>query len=213
MQKKIDYLTEFLNLSEIQAKHIVVRYLKDIKNFEAFIDFYFDTCLSEKLVGTTFEKLRMVCKLAEIEFKTRFLDKEVFKKWLFSKYKNEPVFRTFEKEFSYSYEKYKNNQKITIIGECVDALYYVNNFKELCYKDGESILNHNPHFYEALIDFIFKNQNRLGKDLVSIEIKQVKQIPSLEQSYLDFKNEQKKLFFENQSKFKANLNLNLRECL
>ncbi|EAK3811304.1 hypothetical protein E5T42_09325, partial [Campylobacter coli] len=76
MQEKIQILMDLLEINKAQATDIVGRYLKNAKDIHFFLDFYFETLERENIVGTTYEKLRMVCKKAEIEFKKRFEDKE-----------------------------------------------------------------------------------------------------------------------------------------
>lgn len=82
MQEKIQILIDLLEINKAQATDIVGRYLKSVKDIHAFLDFYFETLERENIVGTTYEKLRRVCKRAEIEFKKRFEDKEIFLEWL-----------------------------------------------------------------------------------------------------------------------------------
>ncbi|EEP3627123.1 hypothetical protein HB584_001647, partial [Campylobacter jejuni] len=96
MQEKIQILIDLLEINKAQATDIVGRYLQDAKDIHAFLDFYFETLERENIVGTTYEKLRRVCKRAEIEFKKRFEDKEIFLEWLCNKYKNQACFRVFQ---------------------------------------------------------------------------------------------------------------------
>ncbi|EEU7405979.1 hypothetical protein HEJ14_001825, partial [Campylobacter jejuni] len=101
MQEKIQILMDLLEINKAQATDIVGRYLQDAKDIHAFLYFYFETLERENIVGTTYEKLRRVCKRAEIEFKKRFEDKEIFLEWLKNKYKNSPFFRLLESDFKY----------------------------------------------------------------------------------------------------------------
>lgn len=80
MEKKINTLMELLELNERQATDIVSRYLRDIRDIDKFVDYYFETLESENIIGTTYEKLRRVCVIAELELKKRFEDKESFLK-------------------------------------------------------------------------------------------------------------------------------------
>lgn len=164
MQEKIQILIDLLEINKAQATDIVGRYLKSVDDIHSFLDFYFETLERENIVGTTYEKLRRVCKRAEIEFKKRFEDKEIFLEWLCNKYKNQACFRVFQGDFKYSYfANYGSNQKIKMNQESIDSLICINAFKQITYKDGDLIAN--GEFKEALVDFMFKNQDRIGRDL------------------------------------------------
>lgn len=153
-----------LGINEAQATDIVGRYLKDVKDINLFLDYYFETIEKENPVGTTYEKLRLVCKKAEIELKKRFEDKEIFLSWLCNKYKNQAFFRVFEGDFEYSYfANYGSDTRIRITQKSSDALICVNGYKQIAYPDGE-VLENNV-FKQALLEFIFKNQDRIGKNL------------------------------------------------
>ncbi|EJL4458982.1 hypothetical protein NMJ85_001734, partial [Campylobacter coli] len=160
MQEKIQILMDLLEINKAQATDIVGRYLKSVKDIHAFLDFYFETLEKENIIGTTYEKLRMVCKKAEIEFKKRFEDKEIFLEWLKNKYKNQACFRLHEGDFEYSYfASCGNGKKIKINQKSIDILVCVNAFKQISYKNGEPLENN--EFKEALLEFIFKNQDRI----------------------------------------------------
>ncbi|EAI9678595.1 hypothetical protein BBY94_07320 [Campylobacter coli] len=201
MQEKIQILMDLLEINKAQATDIVGRYLKSAKNIHAFLNFYFETLETENIVGTTYEKLRRVCKRAEIEFKKRFEDKEIFLEWLCNKYKNQACFRVFQGDFKYSYfANYGSNQKIKINQESIDSLICINTFKQITYKDGDLIAN--GEFKEALVDFMFKNQDRIGRDLEhSLPVREIERVLTLDEMRELEKAEEKRLFNENKSRF------------
>ncbi|EAH9090393.1 hypothetical protein EW828_03675 [Campylobacter jejuni] len=201
MQEKIQILMDLLEINKAQATDIVGRYLQDAKDIHAFLDFYFETLERENIVGTTYEKLRRVCKRAEIEFKKRFKDKEIFLEWLCNKYKNQACFRVFQGDFKYSYfANYGSNQKIKINQESIDSLICINTFKQITYKDGDLIAN--GEFKEALVDFMFKNQDRIGRDLEhSLPVREIERVLTLDEMRELEKAEEKRLFNENKSRF------------
>ncbi|EPQ9689217.1 hypothetical protein ACUYUT_000255 [Campylobacter coli] len=202
MQEKIQILMDLLEINKAQATDIVGRYLKSVKDIHAFLDFYFETLERENIVGTTYEKLRRVCKRAEIEFKKRFEDKEIFLEWLKNKYKNSPFFRLLESDFKYSYVCYDGQGNLfKLLAKSINMLVCLNNFGELTYEDGEMLKNN--EFKHALIDFIFKNQERIGKDIYINTSYKIKGYISLshEEEHNNFKKVQKKIFKENQEEF------------
>ncbi|EAH6000903.1 hypothetical protein EGN00_09365 [Campylobacter coli] len=201
MQEKIQILMDLLEINKAQATDIVGRYLKSVKDIHAFLDFYFETLERENIVGTTYEKLRRVCKRAEIEFKKRFEDKEIFLEWLCSKYKNQACFRLHEGDFEYSYfASCGNGKKIKINQKSIDILVCVNAFKQITYKDGDLIAN--GEFKEALVDFMFKNQDRIGRDLEhSLPVREIERVLTLDEMRELEKAEEKRLFNENKSRF------------
>ncbi|EAH8133139.1 hypothetical protein MJ480_001570 [Campylobacter coli] len=201
MQEKIQILMDLLEINKAQATDIVGRYLKSVKDIHAFLDFYFETLERENIVGTSYEKLRRVCKRAQIEFKKRFEDKEIFLEWLCSKYKNQACFRVFQGDFKYSYfANYGSNQKIKINQESIDSLICINAFKQITYKDGDLIAN--GEFKEALVDFMFKNQDRIGRDLEhSLPVREIERVLTLDKMRELEKAEEKRLFNENKSRF------------
>ncbi|ECZ6120766.1 hypothetical protein F8Z44_03425 [Campylobacter jejuni] len=201
MQEKIQILMDLLEINKAQATDIVGRYLKSVKDIHAFLDFYFETLERENIVGTTYEKLRRVCKRAEIEFKKRFEDKEIFLEWLCNKYKNQACFRVFQGDFKYSYfANYGSNQKIKMNQESIDSLICINAFKQITYKDGDLIAN--GEFKEALVDFMFKNQDRIGRDLeYSLPVREIERVLTLDEMRELEKAEEKRLFNENKSRF------------
>ncbi|CAM4034073.1 hypothetical protein [Campylobacter armoricus] len=202
MKEKIKILKDLLELNEAQAVDIVGRYLKDVKDIHAFLDYYFEICMNEKIIGSTYEKLRIVCKIAQFEFKERFENKESFLKWLFKNYKSRAFFRVYKNDFTYeyfAYDGFKNALKLK--NSSSDCLICVNNFKELTYHDGALI--EDGAFKEALIDFMFKNQHRVGKDLnFSIQKTELK----TELCYQKTKEEEKTLHLQNLEKFSQTLN-------
>ncbi|EQA3504023.1 hypothetical protein ACX1O1_001771 [Campylobacter coli] len=201
MQEKIQILMDLLEINKAQATDIVGGYLKSVKDIHAFLDFYFETLERENIVGTSYEKLRRVCKRAQIEFKKRFEDKEIFLEWLCSKYKNQACFRVFQGDFKYSYfANYGSNQKIKINQESIDSLICINAFKQITYKDGDLIAN--GEFKEALVDFMFKNQDRIGRDLEhSLPVREIERVLTLDKMRELEKAEEKRLFNENKSRF------------
>ncbi|EGZ8286302.1 hypothetical protein JJK39_000680 [Campylobacter coli] len=201
MQEKIQILMDLLEINKAQATDIVGRYLKSVKDIHTFLDFYFETLERENIVGTSYEKLRRVCKRAQIEFKKRFEDKEIFLEWLCSKYKNQACFRVFQGDFKYSYfANYGSNQKIKINQESIDSLICINAFKQITYKDGDLIAN--GEFKEALVDFMFKNQDRIGRDLEhSLPVREIERVLTLDKMRELEKAEEKRLFNENKSRF------------
>ncbi|ECK8312541.1 hypothetical protein FR377_05115 [Campylobacter jejuni] len=201
MQEKIQILIDLLEINKAQATDIVGRYLQDAKDIHAFLDFYFETLERENIVGTTYEKLRRVCKRAQIEFKKRFEDKEIFLEWLCNKYKNQACFRVFQGDFKYSYfANYGSNQKIKMNQESIDSLICINAFKQITYKDGDLIAN--GEFKEALVDFMFKNQDRIGRDLeYSLPVREIERVLTLDEMRELEKAEEKRLFNENKSRF------------
>lgn len=201
MQEKIQILMDLLEINKAQATDIVGRYLKSVKDVHAFLDFYFETLERENIVGTSYEKLRRVCKRAEIEFKKRFEDKEIFLEWLCNKYKNQACFRVFQGDFKYSYfANYGSNQKIKINQESIDSLICINTFKQITYKDGDLIAN--GEFKEALVDFMFKNQDRIGRYLEhSLPVREIERVLTLDEMRELEKAEEKRLFNENKSRF------------
>ncbi|EEA7717780.1 hypothetical protein G4M71_000411 [Campylobacter jejuni] len=201
MQEKIQILIDLLEINKAQATDIVGRYLKSVDDIHSFLDFYFETLERENIVGTTYEKLRRVCKRAEIEFKKRFEDKEIFLEWLCNKYKNQACFRVFQGDFKYSYfANYGSNQKIKMNQESIDSLICINAFKQITYKDGDLIAN--GEFKEALVDFMFKNQDRIGRDLEhSFPVREIERVLTLDEMRELEKAEEKRLFNENKSRF------------
>ncbi|WP_252388271.1 hypothetical protein [Campylobacter jejuni] len=158
MQEKIQILMDLLEINKAQATDIVGRYLKSVKDIHAFLDFYFETLERENIVGTTYEKLRRVCKRAEIEFKKRFEDKEIFLEWLKNKYKNSPFFRLLESDFKYSYVCYDGQGNLfKRLAKSINMLVCLNNFGELTYEDGEMLKNNEfKHALPYLFLLIFE---------------------------------------------------------
>lgn len=210
MQEKIQILIDLLEINKAQATDIVGRYLKSVDDIHSFLDFYFETLERENIVGTTYEKLRRVCKRAEIEFKKRFEDKEIFLEWLCNKYKNQACFRVFQGDFKYSYVCYDGQGNLfKRLAKSINMLVCLNNFGELTYEDGEMLKNN--EFKHALIDFIFKNQERIGKDIYINTSYKIKGYTSLshEEEYNNFKKVQKKFFKENQEEFQKKVKVKM----
>ncbi|EGN8290548.1 hypothetical protein ISV70_001691, partial [Campylobacter coli] len=128
-------------------------------------------------------------------------DKEIFLEWLCNKYKNQACFRVFQGDFKYSYfANYGSNQKIKINQESIDSLICINTFKQITYKDGDLIAN--GEFKEALVDFMFKNQDRIGRDLEhSLPVREIERVLTLDEMRELEKAEEKRLFNENKSRF------------
>ncbi|EAH6262652.1 hypothetical protein FT848_06130 [Campylobacter lari] len=201
MKEKVKILMNLLELNEAQAVDIVGRYLKDVKDIHVFLDYYFETCMSEKIIGSTYEKLRIVCKIAQLEFKERFENKESFLKWLFRNYKSRAFFRLYKNDFTYEYFAYDSfKNKVKLENSSNDCLICINGFKELTYHDGSLV--EDGYFKEALIDFMFKNQHRVGKDL-SLDIQKIELKTEL--CYQKTKEEEKILHLQNLEKFSQKL--------
>ncbi|HDZ5094405.1 TPA: hypothetical protein RTH14_001677 [Campylobacter jejuni] len=200
MQEKIQILMDLLEINKAQATDIIGRYLKSVKDIHAFLDFYFETLERENIVGTTYEKLRRVCKRAEIEFKKRFEDKEIFLEWLCDKYKNKSCFRVFKGDFEYYYyAKYGSNKLIIINQKSADMLIKVNQFKELAYANGERI--EEEEFKAALIDYMFKNQEKIGKITPLLKPIKAQKVLSLEEIRVLKNKEETRLYNANKDKF------------
>ncbi|MFX3626142.1 hypothetical protein [Campylobacter sp. LH-2024] len=77
-------------------------------------------------------------------------------------------------------------------------------------KDGDPLKNN--EFKHALIDFIFKNQNRIGVDICANSsykiIRRYKPL-SYEDDYNNFKKKEKKAFEENRKKFEEKIKVNM----
>ncbi|EOI6082962.1 MULTISPECIES: hypothetical protein [Campylobacter] len=88
-------------------------------------------------------------------------------------------------------------------------LVCLNNFGELTYEDGEMLKNN--EFKHTLIDFIFKNQERIGKDIYINTSYKIKGYTSLshEEEYNNFKKVQKKFFKENQEEFQKKVKVKM----
>ncbi|EAL9551370.1 hypothetical protein DYV03_07945, partial [Campylobacter coli] len=73
-------------------------------------------------------------------------------------------------------------------------------FKQISYKNGEPLENN--EFKEALLEFIFKNQDRIGKNLnIPLSVKKIEKVLSLEEKREIEKIEETKLFNENKDRF------------
>ncbi|ECL6178075.1 hypothetical protein FTL07_04895, partial [Campylobacter jejuni] len=93
-----------------------------------------------------------------------------------------------------------SNQKIKMNQESIDSLICINAFKQITYKDGDLIAN--GEFKEALVDFMFKNQDRIGRDLeYSLLVREIERVLTLDEMRELEKAEEKRLFNENKSRF------------
>lgn len=64
--------------------------------------------------------------------------------------------------------------------ESIDSLICINAFKQITYKDGDLIAN--GEFKEALVDFMFKNQDRIGRDLeYSLPVREIERVLTLDE--------------------------------
>lgn len=201
MKEKIETLMNLLGLNRAQAENITHKYLKNIKDMDWFLDFYFDTLEDENIIGTTYEKLRRVCKKMEIEFKKRFEDREVFLHWLCNKYKNQAVFRVFSGDFEYSYyANYGSDEKIQITQKAEDVLICVNAYKQISYANGEPLENN--MFKEALLEFMFQNQSKIAKNInLALPSIKTKRVLSLEEARALEKKRENELYGKNKDKF------------
>lgn len=201
MKEKIETLMNLLGLNRAQAENITHKYLKNIKDMDWFLDFYFDTLEDENIIGTTYEKLRRVCKKMEIEFKKRFEDREVFLTWLCNKYKNQAVFRVFSGDFEYSYyANYGSDEKIQITQKAEDVLICVNAYKQISYANGEPLENN--MFKEALLEFMFQNQSKIAKNInLALPSIKTKRVLSLEEARALEKKRENELYGKNKDKF------------
>lgn len=201
MKEKIETLMNLLGLNRAQAENITHKYLKNIKDMDWFLDFYFNTLEDENIIGTTYEKLRRVCKKMEIEFKKRFEDREVFLTWLCNKYKNQAVFRVFSGDFEYSYyANYGSDEKIQITQKAEDVLICVNAYKQISYANGEPLENN--MFKEALLEFMFQNQSKIAKNInLALPSIKTKRVLSLEEARALEKKRENELYGKNKDKF------------
>ncbi|SUW99750.1 Uncharacterised protein [Campylobacter jejuni subsp. doylei] len=127
--------------------------------------------------------------------------KKSFLEWLCNKYKNQACFRVFKGDFKYSYfANHGSTQKIKINQESIDCLICINAFKQIAYKDGDLMTN--GEFKEALVDFMFKNQDRIGKNLdYTLPVQKIERVLSLDEKRELEKIEETRLFNENRNRF------------
>lgn len=200
---KLELIEALFGLSKTQANIAEKRYFNNFNEAKIndFYDFFVETCNNENIVGDNFFKLTSVFKIAELEFKKRFEDKESFLLWLTNKYKNRAFFRVFAGEFEYQYFAYDSfGKSYEMTNKSIDMLVCLNQFKELTYENGDLI--ENGVFKEALIDFIFKNQYRIGKDIhLAITPAKIERVLTLDEKRELEKAEEKRLFNENKSRF------------
>ena len=206
----IQMLTEIFNINITQAKMIFKVYLKELENisFETIYKAYMKALSDNEIVGTSFEKLSFVCESLNLELKGRFESKEGFLKWLFKKYKNRPCLALKENDFSYVYECYFGSEKRKVKTNCAEVLICVNAFSELCFKNGENVKSVCVEYEEALINFMFLNQNKIGVDLF-VSKREVKALEAKPLSLEDISKRQKamneRLYLENFEKFEKSL--------
>lgn len=175
-QVQISRILEHFNLNEKQANFVYEKFLKEYKStkeFNRFYRYYLDSLLDEKIVGTSFEKLLIIARKAEIELIGRYANKEIFIKWLEKRYKNKSFFRVYEKDFTYNayaqmYDR-SINDYTTISYEdfCDEFIVAFNEFGNLIKinKLQKIEMIENGEFKETLLNYIFKHQNRLELDL------------------------------------------------
>lgn len=200
IKPEVKRLMDLFQISEIQAKDINNRYLKDVK-IDEFIDFYFEFLANENPVGTTYEKLNIAGKKAGVELVARYENKEIFLTWLCNKYKNQAVFRVFSGDFEYSYyANYGSDEKIQITQKAEDVLICVNAYKQISYANGEPLENN--MFKEALLEFMFQNQSKIAKNInLALPSIKTKRVLSLEEARALEKKRENELYGKNKDKF------------
>lgn len=210
MTKIVRELTEKFEIKPSQAVILYEVYLSKFKGLsvDELYALYIQMCLNENLVGTSFEKLSLVCELLNIELKKRFEDKEAFVKWLVKKYKNQPVFRVNVGDFSYLYECLVGSKKELREAKSPDLLVCLNNFGEFVYSDGAKLREFMGLEFElALIDFMFKNQYRIGAHLNPVlRVAENAKLISFEEAQEAQKKEWARVSNENLHKFGSMLN-------
>ncbi|MGD1150027.1 hypothetical protein [Campylobacter jejuni] len=222
MDNAKEALKELFGISEVQAVAIEKLYFKaktpkDILGFKKYYDL---TMLKKQFVGTSYEKLSLVCAFAELDLNLRYKNIESFLEWLFISFSNRFIFQTKKGDFSYSFalRYYDGNIVYDELGkpvlkhlDCGDNLYFINANKELCDEQRKPL--NVGEFYNKLVEYMFKNQDKIIFDN-KIEISPVikTQIPSqtkinkdYEQSYLEYKKNQNKLYNANIDKFTSKL--------
>lgn len=222
MDNAKEALKELFGISEVQAVAIEKLYFKaktpkDILGFKKYYDL---TMLKKQFVGTSYEKLSLVCAFAELDLNLRYKNIESFLEWLFISFSNRFIFQTKKGDFSYSFalRYYDGNIVYDELGkpvlkhvDCGDNLYFINANKELCDEQRKPL--NVGEFYNKLVEYMFKNQDKIIFDN-KIEISPVikTQIPSqtkinkdYEQNYLEYKKNQNKLYNANIDKFTSKL--------
>ncbi|MBX1864975.1 hypothetical protein I9E09_08750 [Campylobacter jejuni] len=195
MDNAKEALKELFGISEVQAVVIEKLYFKaktpkDILGFKKYYDL---TMLKKQFVGTSYEKLSLVCAFAELDLNLRYKNIESFLEWLFISFSNRFIFQTKKGDFSYSFV----------------LRYYDGNI--VCDEQRKPL--NVGEFYNKLVEYMFKNQDKIIFDN-KIEISPVikTQIPSqtkinkdYEQNYLEYKKNQDKLYNANIDKFTSKL--------
>lgn len=175
-QAQIARILEHFNLNEKQANFVYEKFLKaykSIQEFNNFYRYYLDSLLDEKIIGTSFEKLLIIARKAEIELIGRYVNKDIFIKWLEKRYKNKSFFRVYKRDFTYNvyFQCYDRsiNDYVTIKDEdfCDEFIVAFNEFGNLIKINKLQVIEkiENGDFKESLLDYIFKHQNRLELDL------------------------------------------------
>ncbi|EAJ3307235.1 TPA: hypothetical protein RXN68_001793, partial [Campylobacter jejuni] len=105
MDNAKEALKELFGISEVQAVVIEKLYFKaktpkDILGFKKYYDL---TMLKKQFVGTSYEKLSLVCAFAELDLNLRYKNIESFLEWLFISFSNRFIFQTKKGDFSYSF--------------------------------------------------------------------------------------------------------------
>ncbi|WP_348518100.1 hypothetical protein [Campylobacter sp. CCS1377] len=204
MESAINLVSDLFGLNERRAQLVYLEYFRDFseQRIKDFYKFYVKVCNQNNIYGDVLFKISSAFEFAELEFKKRFEDKVEFINWLKKNYKGRLFFKINENDFTYEYYAYDGFGKAFKMEQaCNEMLVSLNQFGEFCYKDGELI--ENCEFKEALIEYIFKNQHRIGKDLTLSYKPQISLNNSLgyEERYNEFKREQNKLCNENKDKF------------
>lgn len=224
-QKAKKVLMELFGINEFQAISIQKLYFsaKSANEILGFKKYYDKVILKKNFIGTSYEKLSLVCVYAELDLKLRYENIDSFLEWLFLEFKNAYVFQTKKGDFSYKYPlrfyngdfAYDENKNL-IFNEatCGDNFYYINANKELCDENKQALKN--DYFYEALINYIFTNQNKIiYNNKIKLELPSLKTQDfnnlDYESSYLKYKKEQNKLISANIDKFTQKLESTLKD--
>ncbi|EAJ8179724.1 hypothetical protein ACMT26_001388 [Campylobacter jejuni] len=226
MNNAKEVLKELFGISEVQAVAIEKLYFqaktpKDILGFKKYYDL---TMLKKQFIGTSYEKLSLVCAYAELDLKKRYENIESFLEWLFISFSNRFIFQTRKGDFSYSYVlKYydgsiaydEKGKPILKHYDCEDSVYYINANKELCDEQKRPLAA--GVFYNKLIEYMFENQDRIIYDN-QIKIAPVAKTPiatqaikDYEQNYLEYKQKQNELYNANKDKFISRLKQRLEK--
>lgn len=213
-------LMELFGINEVQAVSIRRLYFsaKTPEDILGFKKYYDKTILKKNFIGTTYEKLCLVCAFAELDLKLRFESVDSFLEWLFIEFKNRLVFQTKRGDFSYSYQLKNYDGSLAydekgepILEHCLskDALFYVNANRQICDENNEPLKA--GVFYNALVNHMFKNQGKIvHNNQIALELPHKKPLTkpiakALEcdytQSYLEYKKKQRQLYEANLDRF------------